>query len=758
MTWARVWCMLSFLLCVAFPGNAAQWHVSINGADIPAVTVLERGDDMPMVNLLTLAPSLGLSISVRGGDVLQLIDKMGTQWQAIHGAITLTCNRQSIPLSTPAFVQGGQAYLPAPVLAELAGYRLVGDVAGHQLMFKFGDDDPVGNTPDASDSSDWQAFTLEKNPWEKANSILPTVLSSNQSSHPATLLYQPPRDLFRWGAGLGYVEHGKLGLDVIGNGMVNGVKVNFGASLTDLQDGARLQSLRGSLRDEESGWQLDGGDVSSDLNGNVRGVRYARRLAFNHWPAALLFTRNTPGDAGRILFALQDEVPIGTHLRLGGELVSNGAFLLKGQYTPTHWSLSGFHREEPGQDTVSSGVNFSHALSNRISLSGGMNHAQANGKSEDWRNLSLSIPLIRTANLIFDVSQFANDTTSNTIYAAMLGIPVGPVQLLMRYQWNSTSQSFTSPQLFRIETANQNLNVSAHYTANPRLNFDYQVTSQWNANGNQGNSQQLISSYRLSPRTQFQVVSAFPHFTDHDHLLLRVTQSLGNGYALAGEYGKFSPSQGTGTDATEFGFKFMLRKEWGIKTSARGGEVSGRVTDLYGHPAPAVEVLLGAYCARTNKNGQYKFSRVPPGAYTVHVDETSLPATLRSDNGHRPLVITSRSREVVDFRVIPLNSITGHVYIDRNGNSQYDAGEGMKLAVLRLADTATTSDDSGSFGFYNLPPGKHVIQLDGTKLPADIAADSPVEAIIQLAENNTITGMEFRLRHIERPVDFQTLE
>ena len=736
------------------PGNAAQWYVAVNGTDIPAVDMLERGDETPMVNIMTIAPMMRMSVSGRGGNSLQLVDKAGTCWQTTHGDISLTSDDRAIPLTMPAFIQGGLAYLPAQALAEVAGLAVVVDTVNHRIAFTQTETQStdVNTESGVVDSPDWQAFSLAKTPGEMAAITLPDVVSSKPSPLRVNPLYQPPQDLFRWGVGLGYAQRGNLNIDVNGNGMINGLKANFGASLTDIWGGARLQAMRGSLRDEESGWQVDVGDICSDINGNVRGMRYTRRIAQQHWPAVMLFTRDTPGDKGKLLLALQDDYSISPSLSLGGELVSDRSYFLRGQYTPSNWSISGFHREQPEQNIVASGVYFSRALGNRISLTGGINHSKADGKLQDWRNLSLNLPLVHAVNLMFDVSLFADETSSNTIYAAMLSMPVGPVQLQMRYQWNHNSQQISGPSIFRIDTANQNMNVSAHYAATPRLNFDYQVTAQQNANGDQGGLQQLVSSYRISPRTQLQVVSAFPHFTDPEHLLLRLTQSLNNGNSVVLDYGNKSGTSGTG-----LGFNIMLRKEWGIKTAARGGEVSGRVTDLFGQPAPSIEVLLGAYQTRTDTNGRYKFTRVPPGDYTIHLDETSLPATLHADKVLNHVTITRRSREIFDFHVIPLNSITGHVYLDRNDNGRQDAGEGVKLAVLRLNASATCTDDSGLFRFYNLPPGKLVVRLDITKLSPDMTPGSPVEVTIQLEENNTISGLEFRLRPVEKQTVFQTL-
>ncbi|MHB1458766.1 MAG: stalk domain-containing protein [Armatimonadota bacterium] len=753
-----VWFTLIILLSIALSADPAQWQISVNGADI-STTVLDRGGEIPMVNVMSIAPILGITVSILGGNSLQLVDKVGTSWQANHGDITLTSNGKTIPLSVPALIQGTEAYLPAPVIAEISGLYLTVDITKRQLSFT--QEEQVNNVKtdsDVPDSSDLQAFTLEKSPQEKARTILSDVVSNNKSPRRLNPLYKPPKDTFLFGVGLGYVQRGNLSMDVIGNGMIGGLKANFGASLINLQSEARLQSVRGSLRDDESGWQVDAGNLSSNLNGGVNGLRYTRRVAADHWPAVMLFTRDTRHGDSQVLLAVQDELRIGSRLRLGGELVSDRAFFLKGQYTTSRWSLSGFHREQPGQNTAASGVYFSRALGNRISLAGGINRSKADGKSQDWRNLSLSLPLMRAVNLILDVSKFTDDTSSSTTYGAMFGIPVGPVQFLMRYQWNSRSQSFSGPNVFPIDTVNRNLNVSAHYAATPRLNFDYQVTSQWSANGNTGSSQRLVSSYQISPRTQLQVVSAFPNFTDPDCLTLRLSQSLNNGYSATLDYGKFVPTQDDGKGTTGFGYKIMLRKSWPMQTAARGGEVSGRVTDLYGKPAPEIEVLLGGYRALTDTDGRYKFTRVPSGAYTVKLDEGSLSAALQADKGLHPLVINNHSREVVDFHVIPLNSILGCVYIDNNSNSQYDVGEGIKLVVLRLNNSATTSDGSGSFGFYNLPPGKHVVRLDVAKLPVDLAPDSPVEVTIQLEENKTVTGLEFRLKKVEKQIDFQTLE
>src|SRR5262249_30224301 len=159
-------------------------------------------------------------------------------------------------------------------------------------------------------------------------------------------------------------------------------------------------------------------------------------------------------------------------------------------------------------------------------------------------------------------------------------------------------------------------------------------------------------------------------------------------------------------------------------TPARGAVVTGRVIDPLGHPVRDAIVKLNDYQTRTDEQGRYAFRHVPGGSYEISLERGSLPADYEAGDLGRRLTPNGRSRAQVDFRVIPLNTITGRVYCDKNGNGVCDAGEGVPGAVLHLNGHATSTDEEGVFTFYNNEPGQYTIRLDIDRLPTSYAPAS----------------------------------
>src|SRR5207244_1096460 len=79
-------------------------------------------------------------------------------------------------------------------------------------------------------------------------------------------------------------------------------------------------------------------------------------------------------------------------------------------------------------------------------------------------------------------------STSNAI---SLALPLGPLRLLTRYQAGSRL-SFPDPSpLGWSETQSREVQASAAYFLNPRVSFDYQVSTRWQQDGPRGSWDQL---------------------------------------------------------------------------------------------------------------------------------------------------------------------------------------------------------------------------------------------------------------------------
>ncbi len=341
-------------------------------------------------------------------------------------------------------------------------------------------------------------------------------------------------------------------------------------------------------------------------------------------------------------------------------------------------------------------------------------------------------------------------TSATHARAATVSMPVGPVRLMARYQNRSGG---TDMQSAWIGTQSRDLLASAAYFAGPNVNFNYQVATNWQDGMSNNMWKQLIGTYRLSSRTQLQSVSGFPQIFEPDLLRLRLTQDMGNRYSAIIDYGRLSPFQGVGAAPGQRGFMFMVQRRWELDTPARGGRINGRVTDILGRPMSKAAVRLSNFRAVTDERGRYAFRDVPKGGYEISLDNDSLPADFTAREEPRRMAISNRSRETVNFTVVPLNSILGRVVVDGE-NPSTDKPEGAEGAALRLGTQATVTDRDGTFGFYNVEPGKLTVALDTSRLSGDWEAASPTTQTVEVLPDKTTSGLVFHIRRREKPVVF----
>ncbi len=155
----------------------------------------------------------------------------------------------------------------------------------------------------------------------------------------------------------------------------------------------------------------------------------------------------------------------------------------------------------------------------------------------------------------------------------------------------------------------------------------------------------------------------------------------------------------------------------------------------------------------TDAEGNYLFSDLPPGDYTVAVDVSTADATalaadypgltpagleaiFDADGGNdssSTLTLTPGATNLdQDFGFKPLGSIGDTVWVDLNGDGVQDAGEhGIEGATVTLtlpdgSTMTTTTDADGKYLFAGLAPGDYTVTVDvSTADAAALAADHP---------------------------------
>ncbi|HEX7308384.1 SdrD B-like domain-containing protein [Lentzea sp.] len=167
---------------------------------------------------------------------------------------------------------------------------------------------------------------------------------------------------------------------------------------------------------------------------------------------------------------------------------------------------------------------------------------------------------------------------------------------------------------------------------------------------------------------------------------------------------------------------------------------------------PGVTVKAGDRTTVTDANGEYGFTDLPDGTYTVCFDVTNLPAqyqgylptrqtaggdsakdsNIGADGCSAPTSLgpNRRSDLTIDAGLRPPNKLGDFVWVDSNKNGLQDAGEpGVPGVTVKLNTGATTTTDAnGKYEFAGLPDGTYTVCFDLDNLPgqyADFQAVAP---------------------------------
>ena len=738
------------ILLTAAPVRAA-WRVMLGEADIAAAGAPVDARGISLIDVLATATALGIRAEVTES-ALTVVDSSGEQFNTMQGSLSLTSSSRTIPLSSAAIVANGNAFIPLEAVAELAGLAVNIDPAAQRAVLSRAA--AYSGMPYVlleSSAEGWQSFTLPK---ESGSANVQPSMDNARSMRVKGPSLPPSHQALRMGLGLGYAQGGNLGLELTAHGRVRGMGVSFGTMLTQGADGLQLANGRISLLDNEFGWSAEAGRLFTDLRGSANGLRYSWRAGEQRWPSLSLYIKDSRSGDSPTVLAYRDEFSFGRNALLGGEVGSDGSAMLKGSFHAGGLRTCFYGRSMPGPDD-GMGAYASYSFGRGFAIFGGASSSGAGDERIGLRTLSLRLPVKRGIDLYLERLWSDSHGTNQKVDSATISLPVGRLRFMTRFE--SRDMSFLRAAFPYLDTReSRQLTTSAFYLADPRLSFDYRVCNRWRENSGAEAWEELVSTYRLSNRTQLQVTSAFPDLMDSDRLKLRLRHSLRDGLAVTLDYGRLSSYQGRNSGCGERGFTFMLRWGWDLDTPTRGGRIAGRVTDQLGKPLAGAIVKVGSYRARTDREGCYAVADLPTSSYEVDLDEASIPANYKNRARSQKVAIDSRTSETIDFSLLPLHSIGGVVYLDNDNDSRFSQGEGVPAAVVYLDGFPTATDETGSFAFFNVEPGRHVVKLDAARLPVGFSIAGLEEMIVELTPNEPVTGLEFQVARHDKPVIYQT--
>ncbi|WP_397446183.1 SdrD B-like domain-containing protein [Polaribacter sp. R77954] len=197
----------------------------------------------------------------------------------------------------------------------------------------------------------------------------------------------------------------------------------------------------------------------------------------------------------------------------------------------------------------------------------------------------------------------------------------------------------------------------------------------------------------------------------------------------------------------------------GTQEAGEPGLQGATVTLDPGTPADASDDTT----TTTDANGNYLFSNLPAGNYTVTTDLSTVTAGLPAgvtvadvtqtfDNDG---IATANTSDVTlaqgqtnldqDFAYTALGSIGDTVWYDADGNGAQNGESGLQGATVTLDpgtpldnsdDTTTTTDANGNYLFDNLPAGNYTVTVDVSTVTAGLPAGITVGDLSQTFDND----------------------
>lgn len=137
----------------------------------------------------------------------------------------------------------------------------------------------------------------------------------------------------------------------------------------------------------------------------------------------------------------------------------------------------------------------------------------------------------------------------------------------------------------------------------------------------------------------------------------------------------------------------------------------------------------------TDENGLYLFDGLPVGAdYLVWVNDTAnVLNELEPTNAPGGIIpvqdLPAEGIDTADFGFAPPGHAAGEgligdtIFLDRDGDGQFDPGEGLEGVVVNLRNAAgqiiarTVTDENGNYSFGNLPAGTYTVEVVTNTLP-----------------------------------------
>jgi hypothetical protein len=178
-----------------------------------------------------------------------------------------------------------------------------------------------------------------------------------------------------------------------------------------------------------------------------------------------------------------------------------------------------------------------------------------------------------------------------------------------------------------------------------------------------------------------------------------------------------------------------------VRTSAILGAVSA------GGPLSGVTVSIGSSSTQTDANGQYSFSGLRAGTYTVSISGFDASMYIFASTSQTVTLGVGES-QVVSFsgQLATTAQIVGSMYLDEMPkNDNFDAAEDAYMVAgvpieLEIApgNTVTVETDAnGAYAFTGLAAGAYKVSIDHSGIPAEVSLGTQASAVVTVTVGTT---------------------
>jgi len=743
--------ILVTLLIFTLPLNgfgSSSWKIFYDGVEVTVLACPQIREGKAFLNLTSLGPMMGIVIEVGKGGV-KITDSQGDIYQAKWGDFMLK-GKESISLSFPLRLEEDDLFLEAKVVAKLA-YRFL-EFQEEEKLLNFSPAHLKEEKIEVTVEEGLTAFTLKKAPEEQKETkkrlgefifgeeqnALEGEIGHSFSEHEQMCI---DTSVNFYSAG----EETKLRLDLAGSGKIYGGDIDLGFYLQEQEDDFYLYPnyLKWKSEMDKIGFEI--GRLPSKIYGMKEAIRYVWKREGNkfpqeNWSSLSLYFPDT-GLKDDLVLAYGDEFIFSPNITLQGEVSSEGSYAGGLSYDGSNLDLSIYGSWLENQSRLKYGTSLSYDLGNSCSL-GWSSAKEDNNIHQRW---TVKIPLLSTWDLFLEAREIEYNQEKKDKILSLTNFFTLSDNLRGMFRYEDTAQ-----ELFEeggwVTYPSYRYIASLNYLLNSKLRFYYQIMATLNKEIDANTY--LRADYKISPKARVWVSTAFPDiFKKEDLKSIGFEYQLNSYWQLEAQYQGFQQSN----------FYLKLCKSFSFDTPSRGGTIYGKVKDSLGNPVPQIKIKAKNYQVITNEEGEYEFKGITLGDYEVTIVRKTLPARYQAEIVSQSVSLKSGRKNEINFQLIPLSSLIGQIYEDRNNNGKYDSEEGIPGVVLGVDGKITASDSKGSYGFYNLPPGNYRVYLDLERLPNGYEVEGETEKYVEIVYNKTVTGIDFSLKINKKKTIFQQI-